>query len=192
MRSGTAVCEQCQVLHGGSKRSIVRLRDLAPSSAVLLVMATMGPASGRAMEDQLVACVHSSLGLYLYDNACFLCERLVAQFPSEVRRLGRQGAAVSSAAAAAANQVAAAADPRAARHAAAQPVLLQPYSPALCHHLMPPPRSPTCSFWPPATTAATSRTTRTTCCGGCPASRAATSARCVPCSWASSQRRRRR
>ena len=54
------------------------------------VMATVGPASGRALEDQLVACVHSSLGLYLYDNSCFLCERLVAQFPSEVRGGGRE------------------------------------------------------------------------------------------------------
>ncbi len=39
-----------------------------------------------ALEAHLVACVQHSLGLYLFDNACFMCERLVAQFPSEVRR----------------------------------------------------------------------------------------------------------
>ena len=38
-----------------------------------------------ALEEHLVACVQHSLGVYLFDNACFLCERLVAQFPSEVR-----------------------------------------------------------------------------------------------------------
>lgn len=37
------------------------------------------------MEEHLVAVVQQSLALYLHDNACFLCERLVAQFPSEVR-----------------------------------------------------------------------------------------------------------
>ena len=47
-------------------------------------MAVPGPAPERAMEAHLIACVQSSLGLYLFDNACFLCERLVAQFPSEV------------------------------------------------------------------------------------------------------------
>lgn len=37
------------------------------------------------MEAQMVACVNDSLRLYLYDNACFMCERLVAEFPSQVR-----------------------------------------------------------------------------------------------------------
>lgn len=37
------------------------------------------------MEAQLVASVQQSLGLYLYDNASFMCERLVAEFPGEVR-----------------------------------------------------------------------------------------------------------
>ena len=46
-------------------------------------MASPGP-SGAAMEEHMVACVQHSLSLYLFDNACFLCERLVAQFPSEV------------------------------------------------------------------------------------------------------------
>lgn len=41
-----------------------------------------GPA---ALEEHLVATVQHSLGLYLFDNACFLAERLVAQFPSEAR-----------------------------------------------------------------------------------------------------------
>lgn len=40
---------------------------------------------GAALEDHLVACVQHSLGLYLHDNACFMAERLVAQFPSEAR-----------------------------------------------------------------------------------------------------------
>lgn len=51
-------------------------------------MATQGPGPalgpGPAMEEHLVACVQQSLGLYLFDNASFLAERLVAQFPSEV------------------------------------------------------------------------------------------------------------
>ncbi len=38
-----------------------------------------------SMEAQMVACVNDSLRLYLYDNACFMCERLVAEFPSQVR-----------------------------------------------------------------------------------------------------------
>lgn len=37
-----------------------------------------------ALEEHLVACVQHSLGLGLHDNAAFLAERLVAQFPSEV------------------------------------------------------------------------------------------------------------
>ena len=37
------------------------------------------------MERQLVACVQESLAMYLYSNACFMCERLCAEFPhSEV------------------------------------------------------------------------------------------------------------
>ncbi|KAK9823416.1 hypothetical protein WJX72_002594 [[Myrmecia] bisecta] len=35
------------------------------------------------MEGHLIACIQDSLGLYLHDNARFLCERLVAEFPSE-------------------------------------------------------------------------------------------------------------
>lgn len=46
-------------------------------------MGSPTPATG-ALEEHLVACVQQSLGLYLFDNASFLCERLVAQFPSEV------------------------------------------------------------------------------------------------------------
>lgn len=38
----------------------------------------------NAMESHLVACVQQSLGLYLFENAIFLCERLVAEFHSEV------------------------------------------------------------------------------------------------------------
>ena len=43
-----------------------------------------GPSSAVALEQHLAACVQESLGLYLFDNACFLCERLVCEFPSEV------------------------------------------------------------------------------------------------------------
>ncbi len=51
---------------------------------------TSGMGSGSAhlspeMEAHLVACIHESLSLYLHDNAQFLCERLVAAFPSQVR-----------------------------------------------------------------------------------------------------------
>ena len=38
-----------------------------------------------ALEAELTACVHDSLRLYLHDNARFMCERLVAEFPSPVR-----------------------------------------------------------------------------------------------------------
>lgn len=38
-----------------------------------------------ALEAELIACVHDSLRLYLHDNARFMCERLVAEFPSPVR-----------------------------------------------------------------------------------------------------------
>ena len=37
------------------------------------------------MEAQLVASVQQSLGLYLYDNASFMCERLVAEYAGEVK-----------------------------------------------------------------------------------------------------------
>jgi hypothetical protein len=36
------------------------------------------------METLMVDRVHSSLRLFMYRNAIFLCERLCAQFPSEV------------------------------------------------------------------------------------------------------------
>ena len=38
------------------------------------------------MEQQLVACVQESLALYLHDNARFMAERLLAEFPSEASR----------------------------------------------------------------------------------------------------------
>ena len=38
-----------------------------------------------ALEAELIACVHDSLRLYLHDNARFMCERLLAEFPSPVR-----------------------------------------------------------------------------------------------------------
>lgn len=34
----------------------------------------------------MVACIHESLSLYLYENAQFLCERLVAAFPKQVTK----------------------------------------------------------------------------------------------------------
>ena len=37
-----------------------------------------------AVECHMVACVNESLSLYLMSNARFMCERLVAEFPSEV------------------------------------------------------------------------------------------------------------
>lgn len=39
------------------------------------------------METLMVDRVHSSLRLFMYRNAIFLCERLCAQFPSEVAPL---------------------------------------------------------------------------------------------------------
>jgi anaphase-promoting complex subunit 3 len=39
------------------------------------------------MEASLIDCVNSSLQLYMYRNAAFLCERLYAEYPSEVRLL---------------------------------------------------------------------------------------------------------
>lgn len=38
-----------------------------------------------AVERHMIACVNESLSLYLMSNARFMCERLVAEFPSEVR-----------------------------------------------------------------------------------------------------------
>lgn len=43
------------------------------------------PGPHAAMEAQMVACVVDSLRLYLHDNARFMCERLVAEFPTPVR-----------------------------------------------------------------------------------------------------------
>lgn len=40
---------------------------------------------GAAVEHHMIACVNESLSLYLMSNARFMCERLVADFPSEVR-----------------------------------------------------------------------------------------------------------
>ena len=46
------------------------------------------------LEAHLTACVQESLALYLFDNATFLGERLVAEFPSEVGApLARRAAA---------------------------------------------------------------------------------------------------
>jgi hypothetical protein len=43
-------------------------------------------ACGATMEQHLTACVQHSLAAYLYDNAKWLGERLVALSASEVRR----------------------------------------------------------------------------------------------------------
>lgn len=43
-----------------------------------------------AVERHLIACVNESLSLYLMSNARFMCERLVAEFPSEVGILSRR------------------------------------------------------------------------------------------------------
>ena len=39
------------------------------------------------MDAQLQACVRDSLDKYLFDNAKFMCERLYAEYPSEVRNM---------------------------------------------------------------------------------------------------------
>ena len=39
-----------------------------------------------AVERHMIACVNESLSLYLMSNARFMCERLVAEFPSEVQQ----------------------------------------------------------------------------------------------------------
>jgi len=46
---------------------------------------TAGAEKRAVMQAQLVASVQHSLSMYLYDNAKFLCERLAAEFPSEVQ-----------------------------------------------------------------------------------------------------------
>ena len=46
------------------------------------MLSNMGDA---AIERHMVACVNESLSLYLMSNARFMCERLVAEFPSEAR-----------------------------------------------------------------------------------------------------------
>jgi hypothetical protein len=50
------------------------------------------------MQAQLIASVQHSLSMYLYDNAKFLCERLAAEFPCEVRpaALGTGGSPILS------------------------------------------------------------------------------------------------
>lgn len=45
------------------------------------------PAAEDAMEAHLIACINESLAAFLYDNACFLCERLVASSQSPVSAL---------------------------------------------------------------------------------------------------------
>lgn len=47
----------------------------------------MAPASGAGgMEEYMSVCVQRSLALFLYDDARFMAERLVAAAPSEVGR----------------------------------------------------------------------------------------------------------
>ena len=86
------------------------------------------------LEAQLTSCVQESLALYLFDNATFLGERLVAEFPTEVS---------------------------AARAEACRRPLL--WSQPLSAHLPHPGCRRTCSCWPPRTTAPTRRTGRTIC-----------------------------
>ena len=43
------------------------------------------------MEAHLVACIEESLAAFLYDNACFLCERLVAHDHSAVSAVSLEG-----------------------------------------------------------------------------------------------------
>lgn len=47
-------------------------------------MEDMSEESAHPLESHLVACVQESLSLYMQENAIFLAERLVAEFPTEV------------------------------------------------------------------------------------------------------------
>jgi hypothetical protein len=62
------------------KRASLPLRGAAAPLAHLPALA----AAGVAMETLMVDRVNSSLRLFMHRNAVFLCERLCAQFPSEV------------------------------------------------------------------------------------------------------------
>lgn len=52
-------------------------------SPVTISDSVMAAVNLTPFESHLVACVQESLALYLNDNAIFLCERLVAEFPTE-------------------------------------------------------------------------------------------------------------
>ena len=45
------------------------------------------PAAEDVVEAHLIACINENLSAFLYDNACFLCERLVASQRSQVSML---------------------------------------------------------------------------------------------------------
>jgi hypothetical protein len=62
------------------KRASLPLRGASAPLAHLPALA----AAGVAMETLMVDRVNSSLRLFMHRNAVFLCERLCAQFPSEV------------------------------------------------------------------------------------------------------------
>jgi hypothetical protein len=57
----------------------------AAAAAAAASAASHGPTPPHELEHSLVERVRSSLDLHMLDNALFLAERLVADFPSEVR-----------------------------------------------------------------------------------------------------------
>lgn len=59
--------------------------SLLPSFRSFTPTASRKGAEAKAMETLMVDRVQSSLRLLMYSNAIFLCERLCAEFPSEVR-----------------------------------------------------------------------------------------------------------
>jgi hypothetical protein len=68
-----------------------KLKEVVHSGVSLLCATATAPvtpspalAGGAAMETLMVDRVNSSLRLFMHSNAVFLCERLCAQFPSEV------------------------------------------------------------------------------------------------------------
>ena len=60
--------------------------QFAESTEVMDDPPSPGSFGGPQMEGQLIACVQESLALYLHENARFMAERLVAEFPREVRQ----------------------------------------------------------------------------------------------------------
>jgi hypothetical protein len=67
-----------------SSPSPFKRASLLCATATAPVTPSPALAGGAAMETLMVDRVNSSLRLFMHRNAVFLCERLCAQFPSEV------------------------------------------------------------------------------------------------------------